>query len=143
MLAFMDTTAITEAAAASLAGTSPFPEIVARLLSAGVEYYHVDYVGRRTCFCDGVGAQVVTAIPYDALPVVAAELDVDALRANIRDSQLNRQNYRDFTIRAMQAGVQGYFAFLRGKRVTYLGRAGDQHVEWFPGAAPKAGTALQ
>jgi len=31
-------------------------------------------------------------------------------------------------------GVQGYFAFLRGQRVTYLGRAGDQHTEWFPGA---------
>ena len=36
----------------------------------------------------------------------------------------------------MAAGVQGYFAFLRGKRVTYWGRSGDQHTEWFPGAAP-------
>lgn len=34
----------------------------------------------------------------------------------------------------MHAGVQGYFAFLRGQRVTYLGRTGDQHTEWFPGA---------
>ncbi len=34
----------------------------------------------------------------------------------------------------MAAGVQSYYAFLRGKRVTYLGRAGDEHVEWFPGA---------
>jgi hypothetical protein len=24
-------------------------------------------------------------------------------------------------------------AFLRGKRVTYWGRTGDQHTEWFPG----------
>ena len=32
--------------------------------------------------------------------------------------------------------LRGYFAFLRGKRVTYLGRTGDQHTEWFPGAAP-------
>jgi hypothetical protein len=31
--------------------------------------------------------------------------------------------------------VQGYFAFLSGKRVTYFGRQGDQHTEWFPGAA--------
>ena len=43
---------------------------------------------------------------------------------------------RDFSRRAMQAGVQGYFAFLRGKRVTYLGRDGNQHTEWFPGAEP-------
>jgi hypothetical protein len=46
--------------------------------------------------------------------------------------------YREFTRRAMEAGVQGYFAFLTGKRATYLGRTGDQHVEWFPGAAPTA-----
>lgn len=38
----------------------------------------------------------------------------------------------------MAAGVQGYFAFLRGKRVTYVGRQGDQHIEWFPGAGPEA-----
>jgi len=31
-------------------------------------------------------------------------------------------------------GVQGYIAFLRGKRVTYWGRTGDQHTEWFPGS---------
>jgi hypothetical protein len=37
----------------------------------------------------------------------------------------------------MSAGVQGYFAFLRGQRVTYLGRQGDQHTEWFPGAKPQ------
>ena len=34
----------------------------------------------------------------------------------------------------MRGGVQGYFAFLRGQRVTYFGRQGDQHTEWFPGA---------
>lgn len=39
---------------------------------------------------------------------------------------------------AMEAGVQGYFAFLRGKRVTYFGRQGDQHTEWFPGSAPSS-----
>jgi hypothetical protein len=40
----MNTLAITAAAHATLAGTLPFPEIVARLIEAGVEYYHVDYV---------------------------------------------------------------------------------------------------
>jgi uncharacterized protein YbcV (DUF1398 family) len=130
----MDTTAIQEAAEATLAGTMPFPDVVAKLLSAGVEYYHVDYVGKLKHFHDGTGAYVSTAVTYEHLPPVAAELDVDALRANIRDSQLNGQHYRDFTIRAMKAGVQAYFAFLRGGRVTYLGRTGDQHTERFPGA---------
>ncbi len=34
----------------------------------------------------------------------------------------------------MRGGVQGYFAFLRDQRVTYFGRQGNQHTEWFPGA---------
>jgi uncharacterized protein YbcV (DUF1398 family) len=133
----MDSVAIREAAEATLAGTMPFPEIVGKLIGAGVEYYHVDYVGRCKHFYDGEGARVATSITFEGLPAVAAEFDVDGLRANIRDSQQNGQHYRDFTVRAMQQGVQAYYAFLRGRRVTYLGRSGDQHTEWFPGAGPK------
>jgi hypothetical protein len=62
---------------------------------------------------------VVTQIDYEGLPPVAADFDAAALRADILDSQQNGQKYRDFTRRAMVAGVQGYFAFLRGKRVTW------------------------
>ncbi len=132
----MDATAIRDAASATLSGTLPFPQIVAKLIEAGVEYYYVDYVGGCKRFYDAAGTCVVTPIPYEGLPAVAAELDAQALRDDIRDSQQNDQHYRDFTARAMRAGVQGYFAFLRGQRVTYLGRTGDQHTEWFPGTGP-------
>jgi uncharacterized protein YbcV (DUF1398 family) len=132
----LDTNAITEAADATLAGTMPFPEVVAKLIAAGVEYYHVDYVGLCKQFYDGAGGRVVTPIYYEGLPPVAPEFDAAALRAAILDSQLKGLKYRDFTERAMAAGVQSYFAFLRGQRVVYLGRTGDQHTEWFPGAQP-------
>jgi hypothetical protein len=79
---------------------------------------------------------VVTPINYEGLPPIAADFSAENVRANILDSQRNGQKYRDFTRRAMESGVQGYFAFLRGKRVTYFGRQGDEHTEWFPGAAP-------
>jgi len=131
----MNTLAITEAARATLAGTLPFPKIVEQLIAAGVEYYHVDYIGLCKQFYDGAGARVVTPIPLENPPPVAAELDVAALRAAILDSQTRGQSWRDFSQRAMTAGVQSYFAFLRGQRVTYLGRTGDQHTEWFPGAS--------
>jgi len=113
-----------------------FPEVVGQLLAAGVEYYHVDYVGLRKTFYSTDGDAVVTPINYEGLPPVAADFDAAALRSNILDSQRNGQKYRDFTRHAMTAGVQGYFAFLRGKRVTYFGRQGDQHTEWFPSSAP-------
>lgn len=135
----MNTEIISYADRATLNGSMPFPEVVGQLLAAGVEYYHVDYVGLRKTFYSAEGDAVVAPLPYEGLPPVAAEFDPESLLANIRDSQLKNQSYRDFTRRAMAAGVQGYFAFLRGKRVTYLGRQGDQHTEWFPGAGPKNG----
>ena len=133
----MDTQVITEAAIATLAGTRPFPEIVSNLMSAGVEYYHVDYVGRCMQYYYGVGGRVITAIQLPGLPPIATDLDTAELRAAILDSQRNGQKFHAFSVRAMAAGVQGYYAFLRGRRVTYLGRSGDQHTEWFPGAEPK------
>jgi uncharacterized protein YbcV (DUF1398 family) len=133
----MNSEIVLAAARATLDGTKPFPEIVAQLLSTGVEYYHVDYVALRKTFYDAAGSAISTPIPYEDLPPVAADFDAAALRAAIIDSQQHGQKYRDFTRRAMSAGVQCYFAFLPGKRVTYLGRTGDQHTEWFPGAEPR------
>jgi uncharacterized protein YbcV (DUF1398 family) len=132
----MNTDIIVETARATLAGTISFPDVVAKLLAAGVEYYHVDYVALRTTFYSASGSMAISPIDYEGLPPVAAEFDTSKLRAAILDSQQHGQKYRDFTRRAMEAGVQGYIAFLSGKRVTYWGRTGDQHVEWFPGAKP-------
>ncbi|MEJ0090580.1 MAG: hypothetical protein WDM80_12670 [Limisphaerales bacterium] len=136
----MNTQIITEIARKTVAGTISFPEVVSQLLTAGVEYYHVDYVGLRQTFYSADGNIVVTPIPFEGLPPVAAEFSAVDLRANILNSQRNGQKFRDFTRRAMEDGVQGYFAFLRGKRVTYFGRQGDQHTEWFPESKPAAST---
>ena len=132
----MNAELIAEAARDTLAGTAPFPDVVAKLIAAGVEYYHVDYAGMRKAFYGPGGGVVVTPITYDDMPAIASEFDANGLRAAILDSQRNGQKFRDFSRRAMAAGVQGYFAFLRGQRVTYFGRTGDQHTEWFPRANP-------
>src|SRR5665213_514323 len=132
----MNTKMIAETARKTLDGTMSFPEVVGHLLATGVEYYHVDYVGMRKTFYSADGNTVVTPIHYEGLPPVADDFDAAALRADILDSQRNGQPYRDFTRRAMEAGTQGYFAFLRGKRVTYFGRQGDEHTEWLPNSRP-------
>jgi hypothetical protein len=95
------------------------------LIEAGVEFYHVDYLALQKTFYNGEGAIVSMPIPLEGLPSVAADFDARALRTNILDSQQNHQSWRDSTFRAMNGGVQSYFAFLRG-----------QHTEWFPGAKP-------
>ncbi len=130
----MNVEIIFEVCHATLGGTMSFPDAAGKLMGAGVEYYHVDYVRlRKTCY-SAEGRTVTVPIAFDGLPPVAPELDAAALRANILDSQRNGQPFREFTRRAMAGGVQGYIAFLRGRRVMYWGRNGEQHVEWFPGA---------
>ncbi len=132
----MDTIIVSEAAQAAMAGTKPFPEIVADLIGTGVEFYHVDYIALTMTFYGEASGIIRTPLIFEDLPGVAADFDPEELRAAILASQLDGQKFRDFTRRAVAAGVAGYTAFLRGKRVTYWGRAGDHHVEWFPGSKP-------
>ena len=134
----MNSYLVLQAARASLTGSLPFPEIVRNLIQAGVEYYHVDYILLQFTFYGTNAASVVAPLTFEGLPAVAKDFDVAALRQTILDSQQDGQQFREFSQRAMRAGVQGYFAFLKGARVTYLGRQGDQHTEWFPGAEPKS-----
>lgn len=132
----MNAEMIQSTAQKTLAGTISFPEVVGQLITAGVEYFHVDYVTLRTLYYSAEGGAVMTPITLEGLPPVAQDFSQQALKQDILDSQQKGQHYRDFTRRAMEAGVQGYYAFLRGKRVTYIGRQGEQHTEWFPGAQP-------
>ena len=134
----MNSDLVLQAARASLTGSLPFPEIVRNLIQAGVEYYHVDYILLQFTFYGTNAASVVAPLTFEGLPAVAKDFDVAALRQTILDSQQDGQQFREFSQRAMRAGVQGHFAFLKGARVTYLGRQGDQHTEWFPGAEPKS-----
>lgn len=132
----MNSKTIIEVTRATLDGSVPFPELVGRLVETGVEAYRVDYVALQMAYYGVDGDVVSTPLTYEQLPSVAAGLDLEGLRAAILDSQQHGQPYREFTQRAMKAGVQGYMVFLRGKRVTYWGRDGEQHTEWFPGAKP-------
>jgi len=132
----MNANVIAGLAKATLDGSIPFPEIVDKLISNGVEYYHVDYATGSFTFYSAAGAAVLVPITFERLPSISENFDVSALKAAILDSQQHGQKFRAFCERAIQAGVQGYIAYLRGKRVTYFGRQGDQHTEWFPGARP-------
>ena len=132
----MDSDVVHALAKATQDGSMPFPQIVGKLIAEGVEYYHVDYAASSFTFYSAAGATVTASLSFAGLPSVSLDFDVTALKAAILDSQQHGQTFRPFCERAIRADVQGYFVFLRGQRVTYLGRQGDQHVEWFPGAKP-------
>lgn len=132
----MNASTLQQLVTATLTGAMPFPEIVGRLMQEGVDHYQVDYLLLQFRFYGVHGGVVLAPLVLEGLPPVHDTFDVTALKAAIYDSQANGQKFRDFCGRAMTAGVQSYSVFLGGQRVMYVGRQGDHHVEWFPGAGP-------
>jgi uncharacterized protein YbcV (DUF1398 family) len=112
-------------------GASRFPEIVARLLAAGVERYHADLVrAEKTYYLPSGESEVV---PDPALRVAPAlAFSAAGVDAAVRASQAGAIDYREFCRRIAAAGCAGYFVSLSGRRALYYGRTGETHVEPFP-----------
>jgi uncharacterized protein YbcV (DUF1398 family) len=119
--------------AESQAGELIFPEVVRRLLEAGVESYFCDLAtGAETFYMsDGLTHLEKMTLP---LSPVAAEFSPSDVIAAIRGAQTDQIRYPEFMKRAAAAGVIAYWAFLTGRKVIYFGRKGESHVEEFPRA---------
>jgi len=127
----MSRQAIQEVATATQQGKMTFPQVVQRLLEAGVESYFVDFAtAQKTHYLKDGTAHTVPMI-LEPGPVVE-DFDAAALVAAIRGAQADTVRYPEFVQRSTAAGVIGYWAFLTGKRVIYFGRKGEQHIEEFP-----------
>lgn len=129
----MNTQAIHEVTVETQEGRMTFPQVVHRLTEIGVESYFVDLAaGRKTYYlADG---KVYTEAMILKLDPVAAEFSGSGLVAAIRGAQADTIRYPEFVKRSTAAGVVGYWAFLSGKKVLYLGRKGESHIEEFPRA---------
>ncbi|MCE7798214.1 hypothetical protein LWE61_16880 [Sphingobium sufflavum] len=114
-------------------GSLNFPAIVARLMAAGFESYAVDYRRSVAIYYLPDGGSIVVPMAYGG-PAVAPLFDTAAVQAAIRDAQQEAPgySYAGFCIRVMAAGCTGYFVSFTGRRVVYMGRTGDLHVEHFP-----------
>ena len=66
------------------------------------------------------------------LGATAEDFNDPDLVSAIRGAQADTVRYPEFVGRSTAAGVIGYWALLTGKRVIYLGRKGEQHIEEFP-----------
>ena len=56
----------------------------------------------------------------------------ESLVLAIRGAQSDAVRYPEFLKLTMSAGCIGYIVWITGKRVSYLGRQGEVHVEHFP-----------
>ena len=124
---------VEECTAASDESRMSFPQVVGKLLSAGVERYHADLVrSEKTYFLPGGESRV---IPNDDIGrVPAAAFSAASVEAAVKAIQNGEINYKAFCERVMDAGCVGYHVHIAGRRVVYYGRSGDSHTEWFPGA---------
>ena len=116
---------------ASNQGRIHFGEVIAQLVGAQVESYHVDYRSGRTTYYlpDGATLDFGFDRPQEAIDEA---FDGDAVRAAILGAQQGRVMYPEFKRLSQRAGCIGYTVWIAGRHVTYLGRRGETHVEHFP-----------
>lgn len=112
-------------------GSMSFPQVVERLMAAGVERYRADLVRAEKTYYLPNGDSVVT--PAKPLPRPAATaFAADGVEAAVRAVQAGRIGYAEFCERIAEAGCVDYIVSLTGRRAIYFGRTGDSHVEPFP-----------
>jgi uncharacterized protein YbcV (DUF1398 family) len=129
----VNTSVMHDVLAESQAGKLIFPEVVRRLLEAGVESYFRDLATGAETFYMTDGLTHVEKMILPRSPV-AAKFSSTGLTAAIRGAQTDQIRYPEFIERSAAAGVIAYWAFLTGRKVIYFGRKGEFHVEEFPRA---------
>jgi uncharacterized protein YbcV (DUF1398 family) len=131
----MNTNVMHQVLAESQAGKLTFPEVVRRLLEAGVESYFNDLAQGEETFYLRDGKTHIEKMGVASM-AIAEEFSSTGIVSAIRAAQTDTIRYPEFVKRATAAGVMGYWAFLTGKKVIYFGRKGEVHIEEFP--QPKA-----
>lgn len=116
---------------ASSQGAIHFGQVIAQLVDAGVESYHVDYRSGRTTYYlpDGSTADFSFERPQHG---ITDAFDGDALRAAILGAQQGRVMYPEFKPLSQRAGCAAYTIWIAGRHVAYVGRRGETHIERFP-----------
>lgn len=110
-----------------------FPEVVAKLMAAGIERYHADLRrSEKTYYAADGSSEVVPVLAVDGMPADA--FSAAGVEAAVRASQAQKIGYGEFCRRIYAAGCVDYIVSLAGRRAVYFGRTGESHVELFPPA---------
>lgn len=114
-------------------GTMTFPEILRTLAAAGFESYSIDFRRHEAVYYATDGESVAFPIRRTH-GMVSTTFDGQALQAAIGEAQRNAPGYTyaGFCEKAAAAGCASYAVSLSGRRVLYIGRGAETHVEPFP-----------
>ena len=109
---------------------TPFPQIVAALIGAGIEQYHADLLrAEKTYYMPDGASHVVAGAAVDG--AFARDFSGEAVQAAVRAAQAGLA-YPLFCTRIAAAGCTGYFVSMTGRRAVYFGRTGENFTEHFP-----------
>ena len=118
----------------SESGAMTFPQVVGTLMGAAFDGYLIDLrLGLADYYLqDGEGFQLPT---HKSKVAVAAEFNVDVVKAAIREAQalMPGYTYIGFCDKVKRAGCAGYLVSFQGRRVLYFGRTGETYTEYLPG----------
>jgi uncharacterized protein YbcV (DUF1398 family) len=113
--------------------TMTFPQIIGTLTQHGFESYCVDFRrGSATYYLPDGDSVTLPFHPGDT--PIAPALDLDAVRAAIREAQqlVPGYTYAGFCKKVMAGGCAGYTVSIPGRRAVYFGRTAELHTEHFP-----------
>jgi uncharacterized protein YbcV (DUF1398 family) len=127
----MNTTTIAECMTLSFADT-PFPQVVQRLVGAGVKSYTADLAKLRNTYYGADGEAFDEALPLKDGPAIASKFDAAAVAATVKAIQRREIGYAEFLRRIMMSGCSHYEVFIAGRKAMYFGRDGDFYTEPFP-----------
>ena len=115
----------------SHSGLLTFPEVLGRLVEAGIESYFADYRNQSTTYYFSSNEALI--IPMAMPPIeIPNSFNKDGVVSAIRGAQSDELRYPEFLKLTMSAGCVGYIVWITGKHVSYFGRQGEVHIEHFP-----------
>jgi uncharacterized protein YbcV (DUF1398 family) len=112
-------------------GRLTFPQVVQKLIAAGVERYHADLCrGEKTYYLPDGESIVVPSAALKGNP--AQNFSAADVESAVRTIQRGNSSYIEFCEQIIAAGCVGYFVTIAGRRAVYYGRTCEIYVEPFP-----------
>jgi uncharacterized protein YbcV (DUF1398 family) len=113
--------------------TLTFPQQLQKLRGAGIEGYYADLRRNRKIYYAPDGESYkANATPLGV--AIPERFDAASIAAAVKQSQAGKLTYKDFCKTVMAVGCACYVVSILGKRVVYMGRTGETHIEPFPDA---------
>ena len=116
------------AAEQALSNQNSFQDMCRKFLLAGIESAHFDLIANRlTCYTPE--GRVFDEPFYFEGPRVADAFSEESIIENYNALLKHKLSLHEFFAFIMLAGTTGFTIYLLGKKVLFLGRRGENHLE--------------